>query len=177
VTLFLYAACPAVDYDWLQHANTSTTLATIEAWHTGAMERLCQDDDGEGAWDVSTSVTLTLSGTVQTGWTYQNGDDDIGSDEESDRCFDSMLRHCVALTKKYNNAPGACKGTQIMMFGNSYSSTFAHEVGHTAGLQDVEPGVYKRIMMPFNIAEREGMGGGANRCRVIASERAAYLQL
>jgi hypothetical protein len=122
-------------------------------------------------------VVLTLSGTVQTGWTYQGGDDEIGDEDESDRCFDSMPRHCVALTHKYNDAPGACKGSQIMMFADSYSSTFAHEVGHTAGLPDINPGVYKRIMMPFDIAERAGMGGGANRCRVIEAEARAYRRL
>lgn len=170
ISLFLVipASANTANLTWHRANGCTTPDSTITGWHTSGTNKLCQDDDGGGSADVSCNTVLNKSGSTDTGWTYEGGDDEIDDNAEAVACFDAMTRDCVALTSiTYDgkSCTGLSRGSKIIISASPGSDTLVHEVGHTAGLDDLNPTVYRRIM---NYVSSD------SNCRVIASERDSY---
>jgi len=154
---------------WHRVDGCTTSDSTITGWHTSGTNKLCQDDDGGGSADVSCNTVLNKSGSTDTGWTYEGGDDVIDDRTEALACFDAMTNDCVAVTSiTIDEVPytGATNNrSEIMISAIANSATLVHEVGHLADLGDLDPTVDRRIMN--GVAD-------ASKCRVIASEKDNY---
>jgi len=166
ISLFLVipASANTSDLTWHRVDGCTTSDSTITGWHTSGQNKLCQDDDGGGSADVSCNTSLNKSGSTDTGWTYEGGDDEIDDDTELRACLTAITRDCAVVTD-IAGAVGAYLSGKIVVAGDADNATLVHEVGHLAGLSDINPTVSLRIM--------NCTANGSN-CRVITSEKNAY---
>lgn len=153
-----------INLTWHRVDGCTTSDSTITGWHTSGTNKLCQDDDGEGSADVSCNTVLNKSGSTDTGWTYEGGDDVIDDDTELRACLEAITRDCAAVTD-IAGSKGACLSGKIVVADDAVSTTLVHEVGHKQGLSDLKPTVELRIM---NYVAND------SDCYVITSEKNEY---
>ncbi|MCY2926115.1 MAG: hypothetical protein NT031_11860 [Planctomycetota bacterium] len=158
---------------WHVYSGITCTDATITGWHTTGTARL-QSDDAAGDADVACSTTLTKDGDTDRTWTIPGGDASCDTDDETRAALDEIKdKTCAVVTKITWDG-----GSKLALYGgyqNRILTTpdmpaiaLAHEVGHMAGLGDLNPTVTKRIMN-FEISGDED--------RVICSEKTKFEQL
>jgi len=165
-----------VNRSWYKTRYTTTPDANIVGWHTTGTNKLCSDDDGAGEADVACDTVLVKSGSTITGWTYNNGDDRIGDMYELSACLigmqnDGRAYGCVVTNMIIDGSrkAGYYNGVWIILTDeDTGDDTLAHEIGHIAGLDDIKPTVYNRIMNYISNDDND---------RVIQSEANAYEDL
>jgi hypothetical protein len=158
--------------DWYRTLNTTTSDEKITGWHRSGSDKLCNDVDGGGSSDVSCDTILVKSGTTLTGWIYSGGNDVITSTYELLSCVLGMIadgsRNSCAVTSitiDGDSCGGACFSPLIIIADNAVDTALVHEVGHYAGLDDLNPTITGRIM--------NYIGNGSEN-RVIQSEADSY---
>ena len=154
-----------VSLTWHRHEDTTTTDSTIVSWHTEGTNKLRCDDDGAGSADVACNTTLSKSGETDTAFSYAAGDNVIDNQTEWIACFNAMTRTCCALTSCYGGQTGGYYSGKITIFQSAKKATLVHEVGHKAGLSDINPEITLRIM---------NYTASDSKNRVITSEKNSY---
>ena len=128
------------------YQGCSLSESDVSNWISTGNSNLYNDDDSEGSNDNMVFAQMASEGCTLN-WTCWFGDDDATSDWVIGWIFAALWTHSedvCGVTSIYSGGnwcaglTNGLGGTEILMSASAPACILAHEIGHTAGLDDLD---------------------------------------
>ncbi|HUT29912.1 MAG TPA: hypothetical protein VMX13_08980 [Sedimentisphaerales bacterium] len=166
IVVVLTAYANTFNMSWCKYDGVTCSDTTIDTWHKEGTKHLCRDVDGPGDdLDVAVSTAIKRPDAVDANWTCFGGS---ANPTEVNILFMAAnmwgsYDGCAVTSMTINGS--ACPGCYepvnqaIFVKATAENGTLVHEVGHRAGLSDVnstnEPGAETDRIMWYSTAGAE----------------------